>query len=158
MLVAPALVLASCLFSLAAARTQTSPASAVASPDGVIVPFSTLPACASKCGHLFDAQGACSPPVTDAPSQSCFCSNSLLTSIAQGTAGVQAACGATSCQDTASLQAIQNWYLRYCNKGTPTTATTAPGSSATGSSSTAPTTNNQKPANKTWYGQTTLRC
>jgi hypothetical protein len=114
------LVLASSLLSLASAISQTSPAAAIASPDGTIVPFaSKLPPCASLCGVLFDVQAACSPPVLTAPSQSCFCDSTDLSPFLQGTAGVAATCGPESCQDTASLQEILNWYDGYCNKGVP---------------------------------------
>lgn len=146
------LVLASSLLSLASARSQTGPAAAVASPNGLIVPFSTLPACASLCGNLFNVQGGCTPPVTSAPSQSCFCSDARLTSILQGTTGVEAACGPASCQDTASLQAIQSWYEGYCNvKGvTNPSATTAAASSASTSTPTSTSTPNPS-TNKSWY-------
>jgi hypothetical protein len=114
------LVLASSLLSLATAISQTSPATAIASPDGVIVPFtSKLPPCASLCGPLFDAQTACSPPVLNTPSQSCFCSSATLSDFVQGTAMVAKKCGPESCQDTASLQQILNWYEGFCNKGVP---------------------------------------
>ena len=138
------LVLAARLFSLASAVTQTSPDTAVPSPNGLIVPFATLPGCASLCGHLWDVQGACTPPHLTAISQTCFCSDTRLTSILQGDAGVLAACGATSCQDSASQQAIENWYGGYCNEAVakPTGTTTGSVPTSTASST---------PGNKTWY-------
>ena len=137
------LVLATSLFSLASAVTQTSPDTAVPSPNGLIVPFATLPGCASLCGHLFDVQGACTPPVLSSISQSCFCSDTRLTSILQGDAGVLAACGPASCQDSTSQQAIENWYAGYCDKAAPKPTGTGTGSAPTSTSSSIP-------KNKTW--------
>jgi hypothetical protein len=149
------IVLASSLFSLASAISQTGPAPAIASPDGVLVPFSKLPPCASLCGPLFDVQGACSPPVTKSPSQSCFCSKPTLQTFLQGTAATASTCGPASCQDTASLQQIINWYEGFCNKGVsqPTGTTT------TISTATSTSTNTSNPSanqNKSWYAPNTL--
>ena len=132
MRVASLLVLAGNLLSLASGTTRSGPAEASSSPDGAIVPFtSKLPPCASLCGPLYDAQGACSPPVLPKPSQSCFCSTAELSGFLKGTAGVADTCGPESCQDTASLQEILNWYGGFCDKGvsqptgTSTTSTSA---------------------------------
>lgn len=145
-------VLAASLFSVAHAITQTGPAAAVASPDGLIVPFSTLPACASLCGHLFDVQGACTPPVKGSIDKTCFCTDPRLTSILQGDAGVESACGAESCQDSASQQKIETWYAGYCNKQvaqpTGTATSTAATSTATSGSGSGSNSQNQ---NKSWY-------
>jgi hypothetical protein len=146
------LLLASTLLPLASAATQTGPSTAVASPDGVIVPFtSKLPACASLCGPLFNVQGGCAPPVLTAPSQSCFCSSAVLTPFLQSTAEVATVCGPASCQDTASLQEIQSWYAGYCNDKvvTPTT-TSSPTSTATSTSTSTSTPAASK--NQSWYG------
>jgi hypothetical protein len=137
-------LLSSSLLPLASAVSQTGPAAAVASPDGLIVPFSTkLPACASLCGKLFDVQGACTPPNIAAVSQSCFCTDGRLTPFLQpGTAGVSSVCGPESCQDATSLGEIQSWYEGYCNEKSPNPTTTtssttsgAPTATGTGSDS-----------------------
>ena len=145
-------MLASSLFSVASAISQTGPAAAIASPDGVIVPFtSKLPACASLCGPLFDVQGFCAPHALTSTSQSCFCNDADLTPFLQGTAAVAAKCGPESCQDTASLQQILNWYEGYCNKGVVQPVGT---STTTSSTSTATSTNTSTPAknqNTSWY-------
>jgi hypothetical protein len=132
MRVASLIVLAGSLLSLASAITQTGSAEATPSPDGLLVPFtSKLPPCASMCGALFDAQGVCSPPVLAETSQSCFCSSAMLSGFLQGTAGVAKTCGPASCQDTASLQEILNWYEGFCEKGVsqPTGMSTIPSTS-----------------------------
>lgn len=146
MLVPSLLVLASSLFSVTVAQT--------AAPDGAIVPFSQLPACASLCGPLFDVQGAC----TTGSAQSCFCSDARLKPFLQSTSGVQSVCGAASCKDSASLQQIQTWYEGFCKDASTTVPdgsdTTSPPSSTT---STPATGNKNKPANKTWYDPNILR-
>jgi hypothetical protein len=145
------IVLASSLFSLTSAISQTGPAPAIASPDGVLVPFtSKLPPCASLCGPLFDVQGACAPPVTTSPSQSCFCSKPTLQTFLQGTAATAATCGPASCQDTTSLQQIINWYEGFCNKGVPQPAVTSTATSTATSTSTN-TSDPSKNQNKSWY-------
>ena len=114
-------------------------ATAQAVPDGLLVPFtSTLPACASLCGKLFDVQGACVPTAAEVP-KSCFCADPRLKPFLTGTAGVSSVCGTTSCQDTASLQKIQAWYESFCNIVTanPTTTTSGtPGTTGSGISTT----------------------
>ncbi|KIN05451.1 hypothetical protein OIDMADRAFT_143021 [Oidiodendron maius Zn] len=132
MRVASLLALAGNLLSLASATTQSGPVEPTSSPDGALVPFSTLPPCASLCGPLFDAQGACSPPVLAEPSQSCFCSAADLSGFLKGTAGVADTCGPEICQDTASLQEILNWYEGFCDKGVsqPTGTSTISSTSA----------------------------
>lgn len=114
--------------------------SAQAAADGLIVPFSSvLPACASKCGKLFDVQGACTPPNIAATSSSCFCADPRLTPLLnQGTASVVSVCTAATgeCTDTADLEAIQNWYASYCNEKSPNPTTTSGGSTATGTGTT----------------------
>ena len=130
-----------------------SPALAQQAADGLIVPFaSVLPACASLCGKLFDVQGACTPPAIATTSSSCFCSDTRLTAILQGTSGVSEVCGPASCTATSDLQTIENWYASYCGeKGVGVPTTTQSGSAATGTSgsSTSPksSTNN---APKSW--------
>ncbi len=86
-----------------------------------IVPFSTLPSCAAKCGPLYDAQGACSPPVVPATSLSCFCKYGTLQSFYTTATGV---CPAACPNDPNGLTGIQSWFLGLCNKGTSQTTAT----------------------------------
>jgi len=135
-----------------ATTAATAPA-ATASPDGQIVPFSQLPACASLCGHLFDVQGACTPPVTSTVSEPCFCGDPRLQPFQDaGTAGVSSVCGPQSCTADADLLAIQKWYDSYCNinQANPTTTTSgAPGATGTSSGGgSSPATS--APVNQTW--------
>ncbi|CAD6504953.1 BgTH12-00452 [Blumeria graminis f. sp. triticale] len=86
-------------------------------PDGSIVPFSSrLPACASKCGPLYDVQGKCSPPVTTHADNDCFCADARLTSFKTGPAGVSSVCGATICTLEDELEKVQEWYLDFCGR------------------------------------------
>ena len=105
-------------------------------PNGLIVPFSTLPACANKCGPLFDAQGACTPPAIASTDQNCFCSYTTLQGLYSSAVDI---CNGNC--DAASLQSVQQWFTSYCPKkgsagtttaqGSSPTDTTAPGSAAT---------------------------
>ncbi|RFU31247.1 hypothetical protein B7463_g5106, partial [Scytalidium lignicola] len=140
--------------SIAIAQTTST------TPNGVIVPFSTLPGCAALCGPLFDVQGACSPPQM-AVSDSCFCNSATLKPfLNSGTAGVSQVCGAASCQDAPSLQAIQSWYEGFCNVKaaqptlTGTTTTSAPTSTSTsgsGSSSGSSSGNQSQTVYRGWW-------
>ncbi|RDL40053.1 uncharacterized protein BP5553_00032 [Venustampulla echinocandica] len=112
--------------------------------DGAIVPFkSSLPACASKCGPLFDVQGACAPPNIPTASSSCFCGDARLAAFTttSGTEGVSSVCGATSCTQASDLQSIKTWYQSFCKKdsgsgsGSGTTTTATPGATSTSSGS-----------------------
>lgn len=114
-----------------------------------IVPFSTLPACATNCYHLYDANGACVPPAVATGSVlqygECFCSNAYLTPFSTGTAGVcDQAC--TQATETSDLASIRNWYTSFCaaneaaatGTGTTTSATstsTSKSSKSSGSNS-----------------------
>ncbi|KAH8815431.1 hypothetical protein F5884DRAFT_817768 [Xylogone sp. PMI_703] len=113
-------------------------------PDGIIVPFSTLPQCAALCGPLFDVQGACIPP---AQANSCFCGDARLKPFTTSLQGVSQVCGPASCQDAASLQAIQNWYDGYCNTSASATNTAGNNSGSSGSSSGGQSQN----ANQGWW-------
>lgn len=124
--------------------------------DGLIVPFtSVLPACASKCGKLFDVQGACTPPVIAETSSSCFCADPRLTPfLNQGTSSVEEVCTTASCTDTADLQKIQSWYASYCNEKVPGATSTNTGSTPTGTGSSSGGTSTQGPKvvkNQTWF-------
>ncbi len=121
-----------------AQSTAASAAAATASPDGLIVPFSSvLPACASKCGPLFDVQGACTPPNIAEINDSCFCSDTRLTHFDDsGTAGVSSVCGPASCTDATSLQDIKTWYDSFCAANKDVTSATTSGTAATATSTT----------------------
>jgi hypothetical protein len=106
-------------------------------PDGTIVPFtSALPACASKCGPLFDVQGACLGVTAPA---TCFCNDSRLKPfLTAGTTGVSSVCiGDGRCTAADDLQKIQTWYEGFCNDKvtSPTTTSTSSTSTATGKTS-----------------------
>jgi hypothetical protein len=100
-----------------------------------LIPFATLPACAQKCGLLYDANGACVPP--GAPTNdvsvydSCFCNDARLAPFKTGTVGV--------CPDAAgcapdALGSIRNWFTSFCaaNGVAQTATTTALRSGGTG--------------------------
>ena len=116
--------------------------------DGLIVPFtSDLPSCASQCGKLFDVQGACTPPVLSSTDSGCFCSDTRLTPILQGTAGVSSVCGATSCTAASDLTAIETWYKGYCGIDTQASATASCASASSTGTSSGVKSSNQ---NKSW--------
>lgn len=92
---------------------------AQASLDGLIVPFSSvLPVCASLCGPLFDAQGRCTPPVTAAVDDECFCSDTKITPLASGLIYVSSVCGPASCTSETDLKTVHQWYSDYCRRST----------------------------------------
>jgi hypothetical protein len=125
-----------------------------------IVPFSTLPACAAKCGPLYDAQGACSPPIVAATSLTCFCSYATLQAFYTSTAGV---CDGACPSDPSGLTQIQQWFIGLCNnKGTsqttatgssPTTTSTDTGTAVPGNSAGSDTSSGS--SNQTWYDLST---
>ncbi|SPN96614.1 uncharacterized protein DNG_00135 [Cephalotrichum gorgonifer] len=83
-----------------------------------IVPFSALPSCAADCGPLFDANGACVPPVLpesdEATYEACFCNQGSVAGFKTGTAGVcDSVCTGTDALK--SLVEIQNWFADMCN-------------------------------------------
>lgn len=141
-------VLLSVLSALSFASAQTTTAAApVASPDGLIVPFtSELPACATLCGPLFDVQGKCTPPNIGAVDDNCFCTDTRLTAFNNdGTSGVSAVCGSQSCTDTASLQKIKTWYNTFCKTNSAVTSASGSAASSTSTASSKP-----KPPPQTW--------
>ncbi|GAP86112.1 putative integral membrane protein [Rosellinia necatrix] len=98
-----------------------------------IVPFASLPSCAADCGALYDANGACVPPVnpsTDESSwNSCFCAFGTLQPLKSGPNDV---CVGTCNSDPQGLAGIQSWFTSFCNVvAAPTTSTGAPTSSST---------------------------
>lgn len=106
-----------------------------------IVPFSTLPQCAQKCGKLYDAQGACTPPVTKTIDNACFCADARLSPFLQSsTLGV---CNDACPDDPNGLLTIMKWVNSFCagvNKANPTTtsSTTTGTATATGTGTPVP--------------------
>ena len=83
---------------------------------------SNLPACATGCSVLDQAQGSCTPPLAPVTSddiyESCFCQSALLTSL-YASAAVQGVCPSCSAAD---MLTIQKWYQGVCpnaGKGAP---------------------------------------
>lgn len=147
------------------AQTTTATASgAVASPDGLIVPFSSvLPACASFCGPLFDVQGFCTPPNIATINDNCFCTDSRLSAFDDdsGTSGVTAVCGTSSpysCTSATDLQAIKTWFDNFCAANKAVTAATNSGSAtASTATSTSTSTSSSKAKAASSAGQTWLQ-
>lgn len=96
-----------------------------------IVPFNTLPACAQKCGKLFDVAYSCIPPKKPAPDTSCFCASADTKAVGQP--GAANTCAAV-CPVAADLTAIQTWYNGLCASGgtTPTTGDSGSNGGTTG--------------------------
>ncbi|KAL7942543.1 hypothetical protein V8C42DRAFT_331310 [Trichoderma barbatum] len=113
-------------------------------PVTTIVPFGNralLPPCAAACGHLYDANGACVPPVV--PSNTvgayidCFCYDPRLTAFASTTAGV---CDSACTDDPKGLASITAWYHSICSiqpnqggPGKPSSTSTVGSSTSSGS-------------------------
>ncbi|KAF3762760.1 hypothetical protein M406DRAFT_223499, partial [Cryphonectria parasitica EP155] len=80
-----------------------------------IVPFASLPACASSCGPLYDVNGACVPPVvastTSVVYEECFCSDARLTAFSSTTAGP---CDDACTADPSGFDSITSWYQSMC--------------------------------------------
>lgn len=83
---------------------------------------SNLPACATQCIVLTNAEGSCTPPLAPVTSdqiyESCFCQSALLTSL-YSSAAVQGVCPSCSAAD---MMTIQKWYQGVCpnaGKGAP---------------------------------------
>ena len=96
-----------------------------------VVPFGSLPPCATACYKLYDANGACVPPVLPAFDQNCFCNFGPLQPWRTGAAGVcDGACTASS-----DLNSIVGWFDKFCsvtgnNQVTVTQTSTTPGSTS----------------------------
>ncbi|TAQ88118.1 hypothetical protein B7494_g3586 [Chlorociboria aeruginascens] len=147
------LLLASTLLQLTCTNAQ-----ATIAPDGVIVPFTSgLPPCATKCGKLYDVQGACTPPQLATTSISCFCSDARTSPIAQsGTEGAAAVCVNAGCSD-ADLLKIQSWYDGFCGLSgaaatTSTSSTRGTAASTSTSTSSASNKGSSGSTNNTWIG------
>ncbi|CAK7568448.1 MAG: hypothetical protein SEPTF4163_006438 [Sporothrix epigloea] len=125
-----------------------------APPVTTLMPFASLPSCATNCGHLYDANGACVPPaVTSGPVAqyaSCFCNNALIAPFSTGTAGV---CDDACTADSGGLSSIHVWFSSYCaaeQKNLATnTATTIPTASATNKGSSG--SNSSTSTNHSWF-------
>ncbi|TDZ41489.1 hypothetical protein CTRI78_v009593 [Colletotrichum trifolii] len=80
-----------------------------------LVPFAQLPACAEKCGVLFDANGACVPPAVPAADETtydnCMCNFGALQPWKTAATGV---CEYAGC-DAAGFSSIQGWFTSMCN-------------------------------------------
>ncbi|KAI0016496.1 hypothetical protein F4780DRAFT_678839 [Xylariomycetidae sp. FL0641] len=102
-------------------------------PTTTIVPFTALPSCAIQCGALYDANGACVPPVATATDEaswdSCFCAYNKLQPFSTGTAGV---CDGACPGDPTGLSGIQSWFTSLCG-GNKAAASASPTSSSTSS-------------------------
>jgi hypothetical protein len=88
----------------------------MADPVTTIPPFANtkeLPACATFCGPLYDANGACVPPVVPVGQASaytaCFCAHSTVAPFSSASAGI---CD-EACQPD-GLASIQNWFQGIC--------------------------------------------
>ncbi|KAI1312460.1 hypothetical protein F5Y03DRAFT_340351 [Xylaria venustula] len=109
----------------------------MATPSTTIVPFASLPSCAAKCGPLYDANGACVPPVNTATDENswdtCFCAYDTLQPLKSGANDV---CNGACNADAGGLSSIQSWFTSLCNKqvATTTTGTTSGTSSSTAGS------------------------
>jgi hypothetical protein len=130
------LLLTPFLFPFGVLSTPAPDPVAQATPEQTIVPFRSLPACAAQCGPLYDAQGACSPPVR-ASSVSCFCAFGTLQPFYTGTAGV---CDGECPSDPTGLSGIQSWFLGLCKAGAaaPSSSTSSSSSSSASATPTAP--------------------
>lgn len=99
-----------------------------------------LPACASSCGPLFDANGACVPPAAPTAAASvydaCFCSFPPLIPFSSVTIGV---CEPGVCSGPGELNSIATWFRSFCGgandaqPGAPTTSSSSSSTGATGS-------------------------
>ncbi|KAH8675958.1 hypothetical protein BX600DRAFT_190692 [Xylariales sp. PMI_506] len=107
-------------------------------PITTVVPFTALPSCATLCGPLYDANGACVPPAAataDANTyDECFCQYGALQPFESTTAGV---CDSACTADTGGLSSIQSWFVSFCSGKTTGTATGTTSTSTSSSSSSA---------------------
>ncbi|PSR92276.1 hypothetical protein BD289DRAFT_184044 [Coniella lustricola] len=106
-----------------------------------IVPFASLPSCASLCGPLYDVNGACVPPnvasTTSVVYEECFCSDARLTAFSTTTAGP---CDDACTADPSGYNTITSWYQSMCQSvqalaadGTTSTASSASSTSTSSS-------------------------
>ncbi|KAG8156579.1 hypothetical protein KVR01_013530 [Diaporthe batatas] len=101
-----------------------------------IVPFSTLPACVSSCGPLYDVNGACVPPAAPTADASaydaCFCSDARLAPYSTTTAGP---CDAACAADPSGLASLTDWYKGLCGNIAEVASSSSSSSSGSSSSS-----------------------
>ncbi|ORY60199.1 uncharacterized protein BCR38DRAFT_412384 [Pseudomassariella vexata] len=107
----------------------------MALPVTTVVPFTALPSCATLCGPLYDANGACVPPVAATTDEetydTCFCSYNKLQPFLSGTSGV---CDAACPGDAGGLSSIQGWFTSFCSGRVQVATTTGTSSSSTSTS------------------------
>lgn len=103
-------------------------------PSTTVVPFASLPSCATKCGPLYDANGACVPPVVAVSNEetydTCFCNYNKLQPFLTGTSNV---CDTAGC-DSSGITSIRNWFTSFCNGKAAAATTSTASSSSTGTS------------------------
>ncbi|KAI0413286.1 hypothetical protein F5X98DRAFT_352290 [Xylaria grammica] len=88
----------------------------MSTPSTTIVPFQSLPSCAADCGGLYDANGACVPPVNPSSDpdswETCFCAYQELRPFYTTTKGV---CDTSCSEDPQALGSIRQWFTSLCN-------------------------------------------
>ena len=111
----------------------------IISAQAVTLLASNLPACATGCTVLTNAQGSCTPPQAPVTSneiyESCFCQSALLPSL-YSSAAVQGVCPSCS---SADMLTIQKWYQGVCpnaGKGAPNFGNLATGSTTSSTAAT----------------------
>ncbi|GAW23431.1 hypothetical protein ANO14919_129900 [Xylariales sp. No.14919] len=102
------------------------------SPSTTIVPFQSLPSCAADCSGLYDANGACVPPVNPSSDpdswETCFCAYQELQPFYTTTKGV---CDTSCSEDPQALGSIRQWFTSLCNpKSTTRTLSTHTGTAS----------------------------
>ncbi|KAI0164765.1 hypothetical protein GGR57DRAFT_211420 [Xylariaceae sp. FL1272] len=105
-------------------------------PSTTIVPFASLPSCAANCGPLYDANGACVPPVNPSTDENswdtCFCAYDTLQAFKSGVSGVcDGACTGTASTDITS---VQGWFTSLCNNVAAVSSTTSSSAGSSGTS------------------------
>lgn len=111
----------------------------IISAQAVTLLASNLPACATQCTVLTNAEGSCTPPLAPVTSdqiyESCFCQSALLTSL-YSSAAVQGVCPSCSAAD---MMTIQKWYQGVCpnaGKGAPNFGALAGGTTTSSTAAT----------------------
>ncbi|KAF5527217.1 hypothetical protein CGCA056_v000342 [Colletotrichum aenigma] len=106
----------------------------MSSPTTTLMPFAQLPACATQCGVMYDANGACVPPAAaeadETTYEKCFCSFSALQPWKTAATGV---CDYAGC-DAAGFSSIQGWFTSLCNAVDGNAVATTSGASSTATS------------------------
>ncbi|KAJ2899560.1 uncharacterized protein MKZ38_002993 [Zalerion maritima] len=109
-------------------------------PTTTIVPFASLPSCATNCGPLYDANGACVPPAAaeadETTYEQCFCDYSELQGLLNDPPSD--VCNGACSGDSEGYTSIRDWFTSLRNEvatDTDSTATATSTSSSGGSSS-----------------------